>query len=103
MIRRLGGLSTEQQVDRVYENMRLFYRRYIHRDGITGVTDLIYRVTEHEDIEIAETEYNSRITRKYQLYESRRREKRERDDKPNISKERMLLELRPAQSPKDRL
>jgi len=64
MMRRLGGLSTEQQVDRVYENMRPSYRRYIHRDGITGVADLIYRVTEHEDIEIGETEYNSRIARK---------------------------------------
>jgi len=64
MMRRLGGLSTEQQVDRVYENMRPSYRRYIHRDGVTGVADLIYRVTEHEDIELAETEYNSRIARK---------------------------------------
>jgi len=64
MMRRLGSLSTEQQIDRVYENMRPHYRRYIHRSDITGVADLIYRVTEHEDIELAETEYNSRMTRK---------------------------------------
>jgi len=64
MMRRFGGLSVKQQVDRVYENMRPSYRRYIHRDGITGVADLIYRVTEHEDIELAEAEYNSRIARK---------------------------------------
>jgi len=60
-MRRLGGLSTEQQVD---ENMQPFYRWYIHRSGITRIADLIYRMTEHEDIELAEAEYNSRMTRK---------------------------------------
>jgi len=107
MMRRLGGLSTEQQIDRVYENMRPSYRRYIHRSGITGVADLIYRVTEHEDIELPEAEYNeipndAKIGRRWHR-ESRESDKRERDDKPDIPKKRVLLELRPGRSPENRL
>jgi len=63
MMRRLGGLGPSQQIDRIYENMKPSYRRYIRRTEVKTVEELIYRVTEHESIEQAEAEYNSRITR----------------------------------------
>jgi len=63
MMRRLGGLSPSQQIDRIYENMKPSYRRYIRRTEVKTVEELIYRVTEHESIEQAEAEYNSRVTR----------------------------------------
>jgi len=62
MMRRLNGLSPSQQIDRIYENMKPSYRRYIRRTEIKTVEELIYRVTEHESIEQVEAEYNSRAT-----------------------------------------
>jgi len=62
MMRRLGGLTPSQQIDRIYENMKPSYRRYIRRAEVQTMEELIYRATEHESIEQAEAEYNSRVT-----------------------------------------
>jgi len=79
MMRRLGGMSTAQQIDRIYENMRPSYRRYVRRTEIKQVGELIYLVTEQESIERAEIEYSSRLARKKNSAGSSRKESGEGD------------------------
>jgi len=74
MMRRLGGLSAAQQIDRIYENMRPTYRRYIRRTEVKQVGELIYLVTEQESIESAEIEYTARLTGKKNSAGSSRKE-----------------------------
>jgi len=77
MMRRLGGLSAAQQIDRIYENMRPTYRRYIRRSEVKQVGELIYLVTEQESIERAEIEYTARLTGKKNSAGSSRKEDNE--------------------------
>ena len=51
LMRRAGGFSRGQQLDRIHANMRPTYRKYVRRGDVRSLTELIARVTELEGIE----------------------------------------------------
>ncbi|EFN84028.1 hypothetical protein EAI_05402, partial [Harpegnathos saltator] len=51
LLRRAGGWSPEEQLELLYENMHLEYKRGIRIDDIVSIGDLRARAAEHEDIE----------------------------------------------------
>lgn len=56
-IRRYGLMSKENQVERIYNNLRPDYRRYIRRHEVVTVADLIRMTNEYELILLAEKAY----------------------------------------------
>lgn len=50
LMRRAGGFSPEEQLDKIYENLRAEYKIYVHRNSITTLADLRKRAAEFEDI-----------------------------------------------------
>ena len=51
LMRRAGGFTREQQLNRIHANMRPTYRKYVRRGEVRSLTDLIARITEIEGIE----------------------------------------------------
>lgn len=54
IMRRAGGFSTDDKVDRLYENLRAEYKLYIRFEEITDVHDLTARAREFEEIKRAQ-------------------------------------------------
>ncbi|XP_045782201.1 uncharacterized protein LOC123878875 [Maniola jurtina] len=50
LIRRYGKLTTEQKLDRIYDNMRFNYKYYIRRKDFKTITELIQLAGDYENI-----------------------------------------------------
>lgn len=57
LIRRYGAMSKGNEVERIYNNLRPDYRRYIRRHEVSTVADLIRLTNEYELIVLAEKSY----------------------------------------------
>ncbi|KAL6421213.1 hypothetical protein ACFW04_013639 [Cataglyphis niger] len=51
LMRRAGGLSSEEKYERIYENMRAEIKRYVRYNADEGIDELQMKVTEQEEIE----------------------------------------------------
>ena len=51
LMRRAGGFTYEEQLDRIYENMHPDYKLYIRISDVTSINDLQARASEYKDIE----------------------------------------------------
>lgn len=54
MIRRAGGFSADDKVDRIYENLRVEYKMYIRSEDIADISDLTTRAREFEELKRAQ-------------------------------------------------
>jgi len=63
-MRRHGGLSATQQLDRIYENMNPTYQMYMLRSEVNSLAQLMHRMAEYDRIERNKTEYQARATGK---------------------------------------
>lgn len=57
LMRRHGGLTATQQLDRIYENMNPKYHMYLLRSEIKTLAQLVHRMTEYDRIESNKTKY----------------------------------------------
>lgn len=64
LMRRQGGMTASQQLDRIYENMNPAYRLYVQREKVTGIGQLRQQITRYEEIEVARKEYQARVAKK---------------------------------------
>ena len=51
LMRRAGGITREEQIERVYENMQPEYKIYVRYDEAASLAELQARASEYEDIE----------------------------------------------------
>lgn len=49
-MRRVGGFTADEQLKRLYDNMRAGYKLYIKLDELTSLTDLSARAADYEAI-----------------------------------------------------
>ncbi|KMQ84833.1 hypothetical protein RF55_17040 [Lasius niger] len=63
LMRRSGGFSRDEQVDRLYENMSPEYKFYVRYDDATSVAELQARAADYEEIESQRREH-ARAARK---------------------------------------
>jgi len=61
-MRRAGGFSQEEQIDRLYENMHPEYKLYVRLDDISNLSELSARATEYETIEKQRRELRNKKT-----------------------------------------
>ena len=62
LMRRAGGFSRSQQLDRIHSNMRPTYRKYVRRREVRSLSEFIARVAELERIE--QEERDAKIEKK---------------------------------------
>jgi len=61
-MRRAGGFSQEDQIDRLYENMHPEYKLYVRLDDISSLSELSARAAEYEAIEKQRRERSEKKT-----------------------------------------
>lgn len=54
LIRRAGGFSADDKIERLYENLRMEYKMYVRSEEITDISDLTARAREFEKLKRAQ-------------------------------------------------
>ena len=75
LMRRAGGISEEEKLDRIYENMKPVYRRHIRRRTLQSTSQLIEEAIELEEIERLEVEYTTTHNRNFSASRPTRQER----------------------------